>query len=281
VASLAIAVTLGAAIFAWLIDPDPDPQMLAHFGALRLWVADFATVFSWGGLLTGALYFLERERRIGAATRQASLDRIEADGQLAEAQLQMLQAQIEPHFLFNSLATVQSLYQQDAVRGRQLLRDLSEYLRGALPQMRGAASTLRKEFALCQAYLRVLQVRMGDRLKVEIELPPALENMSVPPMMLPTLIENAIKHGIAPLPRGGTMRIEARRVAASLQVSVSDNGAGFRHTSGSGIGLANTRARLASLFGKEASLSVAANSGSGVTATLRFPLEDAAHGHPA
>jgi LytS/YehU family sensor histidine kinase len=147
--------------------------------------------------------------------------------------------------------------------------------------MREAGSTLRKEFALCQAYLRVLQVRMGDRLKVEIDLPSALENMRVPPMMLPTLIENAIKHGIAPLPRGGTMRIEARRVAADLQVSVSDDGAGFRHTSGSGIGLANTRARLASLYGRNAGLSVAANSGAGVTATLRFPLDDGALGRAA
>jgi LytS/YehU family sensor histidine kinase len=222
-------------------------------------------------LLTGALFFLQRERRMQASAQQAQLDRIKFDGQMAEARLQMLEAQIEPHFLFNSLATVKSLYQRDPQKGRLLIRDLSEYLHGALPLMRGADSTLRKEFSLCEAYLRVLQVRMGDRLKVEIDLPRDLEHHGMPPMMLPTLIENAVKHGISPMREGGTVRIVARLNGEELQVSVADNGAGFRQTSGVGIGLANTRARLATMFGDEASLTVVANAGAGVSATLRVP----------
>ncbi len=138
--------------------------------------------------------------------------------------------------------------------------------------MREAASTLRREIALSQAYLRVLQVRMGNRLKVEIDVPHRLQEASVPPMMLPTLVENAVKHGIAPLPRGGTVHIRAEQVGERLRVAVSDNGAGFRHTSGAGVGLANTRARLATLFGSEASFSVVANVNAGVTATLELPL---------
>jgi signal transduction histidine kinase len=272
VGALVLAVLLGAATNAAIAFGDCDAECRATTtSTVRFLMVDFALIVSWGGLLTGALFFLQRERHMQASAHQAELDRIELDRQMAEARLQMLEAQIEPHFLFNSLATVKSLYQRDPEKGRLLIRDLSEYLRGALPLMRGADSTLRKEFALCEAYLRVLQVRMGDRLKVEIDLPRRLEHHDIPPMMLPTLIENAVKHGISPLREGGTVRIVARLNGEELQVSVADNGAGFRHTSGAGIGLANTRARLATMFGDEASLAVVANAGTGVSATLRFP----------
>ena len=272
VGGLVLAVVLGAAIYAGQWFEDCDALCQANLHKYRYTLALFARVVSWGGLLTSALFFLQRERRMQASAHQAHLDRIEFDGQMAEARLQMLEAQIEPHFLFNSLATVKSLYQQDPQRGRLLIQDLSDYLRGALPHMREADSTLRKEFALCEAYLRVLQVRMGDRLKVEIDLPPQLEQTGIPPMMLPTLIENAVKHGISPLPEGGTVRLQARQEGEELQVSVADNGAGFRRTSGVGIGLANTRARLATLFGDRASLTVVANPRGGVSATLHLPL---------
>lgn len=242
-------------------------------GSARCFLNMFFTTLCWGALLTGALFFLTHERRMAAATQRASLDRIDLDREMAEARLQMLQAQIEPHFLFNSLATILGLYRQDAHEGRRLIRDLTGYLRGALPQMREAASTLRRELALAQAYLRVLQVRMGNRLKVEIDVPRPLQDASVPPMMLPTLVENAVKHGIAPVPKGGTVQIHAEQVGGHLRVAVSDNGAGLRHASGAGVGLANTRSRLATLFGSGASLRVVANVDAGVTATLELPLQ--------
>ena len=242
-------------------------------GSARCFLNMFFTTLCWGALLTGALFFLKHERRMAAATQRASLDRIDLDREMAEARLQMLQAQIEPHFLFNSLATILGLYRQDAHEGRRLIRDLTGYLRGALPQMREASSTLRRELALAQAYLRVLQVRMGNRLKVEIDVPRPLQDASVPPMMLPTLVENAVKHGIAPVPKGGTVQIHAEQVGGHLRVAVSDNGAGLRHASGAGVGLANTRSRLATLFGSGASLRVVANVDAGVTATLELPLQ--------
>ena len=242
-------------------------------GSARCFLNVFFTTLSWGALLTAALFFLAHERSTAAATQRTSLDHIDLGRQMAEARLQMLQAQIEPHFLFNSLATILGLYRQDAREGRRLIKDLTNYLRGALPQMREATSTLRRELALSQAYLRVLQVRMGNRLKVEIDVPRPLEEASVPPMMLPTLVENAVKHGIAPVPKGGTVQIRAEQVRGRLRVAVSDNGAGLRHVSGAGVGLANTRARLATLFGSDASLSVVANVNAGVTATLELPLE--------
>ena len=270
--SLAAAVISGAVMYAALAFLISDPEDYGQSGTLRLLISDFATILSWGGLLTCALIFVTRERNIAAAAQQLSLERIDLDRQMAEAQLQMLQAQIEPHFLFNSLATIQGLYRQDALHGRRLIRDLSQYLRGALPHMREADSTLRRELALSEAYLRVLQVRMGDRLQVEIDVPLRLGQASVPPMMLPTLVENAVKHGIGPVPKGGTLRIRAEQVRERLRVAVSDNGAGFRRSSGAGVGLANTRARLASLFGNDASLRVVANANAGVTATIELPL---------
>ena len=273
VISLAAAVVAGACIYAGVEFLDCDPEDYVKEGALRQFLADFATVLSWGGLLTGALIFLTRERKLKTAAQRLSLERIDLDRQMAEARLQMLRAQIEPHFLFNSLATVQGLYRQDAREGRRLIKDLSDYLRGALPHMREPRSTLRRELALSRAYLRVLQVRMGDRLAVEIDVPHQLEPLSVPPMMLATLVENAVKHGVAPVPKGGIVRIRVEQVGERLRVAVSDNGAGFRQTSGAGVGLANTRARLESLFGRDATLHVTANDDAGVTATLDLPLQ--------
>ena len=273
VISLAAAVITGACIYAGIEFLGCDPQDYVKEGALRQFLVDFATVLSWGGLLTGALIFLTRERNLRTAAQRLSLERIDLDRQMAEARLQMLRAQIEPHFLFNSLATVQGLYRQDAREGRRLIKDLADYLRGALPHMRESRSTLRRELALSRAYLRVLQVRMGDRLTVEIDVPHQLEPLSVPPMMLATLVENAVKHGVSPVPKGGIVRIRAEQVGERLRVAVSDNGAGFRRTSGAGVGLANTRARLASLFGRDATLQVTANDDAGVTATLDLPLQ--------
>jgi two-component sensor histidine kinase len=242
-------------------------------GSARCFLNAFFLTLLWGALLTGALFFLERERRMAAATQRASLDRVDLDRQMAEVRLQMLQAQIEPHFLFNSLATILGLYREDAREGSRLIKDLADYLRGALPQMRETISTLRRELALSQAYLRVLQVRMGQRLKVEIDVPRRLQDASVPPMMLPTLVENAVKHGIAPLPKGGTVHIRAEQVGERLRVAVSDDGAGFRNASGAGVGLANLRARLSTLFGSDASLDVVANVDAGITASLELPLQ--------
>jgi len=247
-------------------------ELATGAGSARCFLSVFFETLSWGALLTGVLFFLKHERRMAAATQRASLDRIDLDRQMAEARLQMLQAQIEPHFLFNSLATILGLYRQDAREGRRLITDLTDYLRGALPRMREAGSTLRRELALSQAYLRVLQVRMGNRLKVTIDVPRPLQDANVPPMMLPTLVENAVKHGIAPVTKGGTVRIHAEQIGEQLRVAVSDDGAGFCHASGAGVGLANTRARLATLFGSGASLRVVANDDAGVTATLELPL---------
>ena len=253
---------------SWATEDDPGHSA-------KIILTFFSRALLFGGLLTAVLYFVTRERSVAQALHAETLTRLSLDRQMTEARLQVLQAQIEPHFLFNTLANIKRLYLIDPAHGRTLLRNLSDYLRAALPQMRESGSTLGRELALTRAYLNVLQVRMGARLKVEIAVPVELLDVPLPPMMLPTLVENAIKHGINPLPRGGTVKISAERSGATLKLMVADNGAGFREASGTGVGLANTRARLATLYGTGARLSLGANPGGGVVAAIELPFQAA------
>jgi LytS/YehU family sensor histidine kinase len=152
-----------------------------------------------------------------------------------------------------------------------MLAQLIRYLRAALPRMRNQDVTLADELELVRAYLGVQQIRMGERLRTTIEAPAALLGAPLPPMMLATLVENAIKHGIGPLAEGGAIRVAAEREGEALVLSVADNGRGFAAASGTGVGLANIRARLAALYGAKASLRLEANSPRGVVATVRIP----------
>jgi sensor histidine kinase YesM len=190
----------------------------------------------------------------------------------AEAQLRLLQAQIEPHFLFNTLANVRRLYRKHPVAGAQAIDNLMTYLRAALPQVRRIESTLGEEFELARAYLALFQVRMGPRLRFVMDLPPELRSLRFPPMVLVTLAENAIKHGLAPADRGGTVQLTARRTGMTLEVSVADDGVGFGADSGGhGVGLANIRRQLTARFGDQASLSLVQRDSGGVIATLALP----------
>ncbi|HZP65246.1 MAG TPA: histidine kinase, partial [Rudaea sp.] len=184
----------------------------------------------------------------------------------------MLQAQIEPHFLFNTLANVRRLYQTSPDDGATMLDNLMRYLAVALPQMREADSTLGREAALTAAYLEIQRIRMGRRLAFDIDVAQPLRQARIPPLMLLTLAENAIKHGLAPLPEGGHIAITANTDGRELQVRVADSGRGFTQSSGGGTGLANTRARLAAMHGAAARLTLALNTPRGVVATIAVPL---------
>ena len=161
-----------------------------------------------------------------------------------------------------------------------MLASLINYLRAALPSMRQSGSTLSRELELARSFLTILKMRMRERLSFSIDHDPALENARVPPMVLPTLVENAIKHGLSPLPQGGNIDIRARRAGEDLIVEVHDNGIGFSRSAGSGVGLANTRSRLAALYGSRASLQLASASPRGVMASIRLPLELAPEAAP-
>jgi hypothetical protein len=224
------------------------------------------------GFLLAAVFVYFRTAEEGeAATRRAELDRANFARQMDEARLQVLQAQIEPHFLFNTLATVRRLYQSDAVSGESMLENLMRYLTVALPQMRSADSTLGREIALVEAYLEIQKIRMGRRLTYAMDVPARLRDVHLPPMMLLTLAENAIKHGIGPLLDGGFIHLSARGDSGQLRVELADSGQGFAKSSGGGTGLANIRARLAAIYGPAAQLSLALNHPQGVTAAITLP----------
>jgi hypothetical protein len=224
-----------------------------------------------GAVGYGVLTSLREADRHRRALEQARADEACLSAQMVEANLSALQAQIEPHFLFNTLANVRRLYEIDASRGRDMLRHLVDYLRAALPSMRSAGSTLGRELDLIRSYLTILQLRMGERLRFAIEPGDAGLDAALPPMVLPTLVENAIKHGLSPLPEGGEVLVRVRRDDRHLVVQVADSGAGFAGTCGSGVGLANTRARLAALYGSDAALNLQSNWPRGVIAEVRVP----------
>ncbi|HZA94748.1 MAG TPA: histidine kinase [Burkholderiaceae bacterium] len=213
----------------------------------------------------------DREARCRLADAECRQQALQA--QMCEAQLTALQAQIEPHFLFNTLANVKRLYETAPDQGREMLASLINYLRAALPAMRESGSTLGRELELARSFLTILKMRMRERLDFSIDHDPSLANARVPPMVLPTLVENAIKHGLSPLPEGGRIDIHARREGDDLLVEVRDNGAGFSGSTGAGVGLANTRSRLSALYGARAKMTLTAGAPRGVTASIRLPVE--------
>jgi sensor histidine kinase YesM len=242
-----------------------------------------------GGMLVGIALLLIAGAFIGktvatsvrAAQARADLLRVEAERnlmsrQVVEAQLKMMQAQVEPHFLFNTLANVRFLQDSDPAGAGRMLDHLIDYLHAALPQMRESSTTLAKETELARAYLEILRIRMGGRLEFAIRLPQDLSNVSFPPMMLLSLVENAIKHGLEPMREGGRIDIEAEADHGRLRLAVKDTGAGLGAESGSeagsGVGLANIRQRLKTLFGDSATLTLQENRPHGTIATIEIPL---------
>jgi signal transduction histidine kinase len=233
------------------------------------------------GLLIALLFFVKfREARASAALHRAEAERNLLAKQAVEAELKLMQAQVEPHFLFNTLASVQFLTETDPPKANRLLGHLIAYLRAALPQFRAQSSTLGREFELVRAYLAILQMRMGQRLTFSIDLPNALANHPFPPNMLISLVENAIKHGVEPSVDGGTITITAHREGDRVVLGVGDSGRGLAasvrangDTSGQGVGLANVRDRLAALFGPRGQFTIEDMQPRGTRAIIAVPYE--------
>ncbi len=274
VAVLAVAVAVGTlaglALRAFVIrcfDTDVqgwDAWLAALPGA---WV-EYAFI---GACYAAIAEFIRRRQASVAAMHRAELDRLALEREMDSARMQVMQAQIEPHFLFNTLANVRRLYQTDARAARTMLDNLMRYFEIALPRMRHASTDLAHEAELVDAYLRIHQIRMGSRLSFALDIPAELRATAVPPMMLLTLVENAIKHGVNPRLDGGAISVRAYRDAQTVRLEVADSGGGFEQGSGGGMGLANIRARLAAEFGAAASLALRHNQPRGVVATLTLP----------
>jgi signal transduction histidine kinase len=213
------------------------------------------------------------ETRARAASATAAEEGLKR--QLVEAQLKMMQAQVEPHFLFNTLASVDYLIETDPARASKMQKNLIQYLRAALPQMREGSTTLGKELSLVRSYLEILKVRMEDRLQFAITVPQGLMSAQFPPMVLQSLVENAIKHALEPKPEGGSITVTADIANGNLRVTVADTGLGFGvgGKAGTGVGLANVRERLAALYGGRARFTIEANAPAGTIATVEVPYE--------
>lgn len=192
--------------------------------------------------------------------------------QTSESQLRLLRAQIEPHFLFNTLGAVQQLAEQGAPLAAQLTANLIVFLRASMSEMRSEAISLAEEFRLIQAYLEVMKVRMGARLEFDLRLPDVLQSIQIPSMILLTLVENAIKHGIEPALRGGRIEIRAEQCDAEVLIIVQDSGVGLSDTPQPGIGLQNVRDRLHLHYGAQATLSIAEAEQGGVIAEVRLTV---------
>jgi signal transduction histidine kinase len=216
-------------------------------------------------------------REIEAARQQEQI--AEAARLLAEAKLRTLQAQIEPHFLYNTLANVVSLIGSDPARARHMLERLIDFLRASLSASRAEHATLGAEIDLARAYLDLLTVRMGARLRYRIDVDDACRAAPVAPMLIQPLVENAVMHGIEPKVNGGTIVVRARRTDTGLCVEVADDGVGLLAAAprpGGGVGLSNLRERLRSLHGgaqtNTAQLQLLENQDGGVTSRLILPV---------
>ena len=214
-------------------------------------------------------------RRVAEYRRneQAAAQQTVTEKELTVAKLSLLHAQVEPHFLYNTLASAQYLTRSDPARADEMLGNLITYLRHSLPRTEDSLSTLGEELERARAYLEILKIRMGARLALQIEVPEVLKAIALPSMMLQTLVENAIKHGLEPKSGGGTVWIIARQVDDALAVTVADDGQGFNvQSSGTGIGLKNVRERLRLAYGNAASFNIVANFPTGVAATINVPV---------
>ncbi|MDQ1831484.1 sensor histidine kinase [Massilia scottii] len=274
--SLAQATVLWWSFFDWLALVEWRQLFITWFLAMAFGLAlTLPEPAVWYVILSYAVKVLAGGKRKAEliareATEEANVAVLER--RLLEAQMATLQAQVEPHFLFNTLALIGQLIETDPPQAARIHMHLIEYLRSTLPQMRAAGGgTLGRQVQLSRAYLAIMQARMKERLTVSFDVPAQLEHMPFPPMMLQILIENAIKHGLEPKIEGGRIDVGARLVGDAMHVDVRDNGVGFNMHAGDGVGLANIRERLLLLFGSRAELVIEMPVEGGALASLRVP----------
>ncbi len=225
----------------------------------------------------GVLYFFITRSILKHDKEQIEQERIKTvalQKEALEINLRMLQAQIEPHFLFNTLSNVVSLIDTDPARGKAMLLDLTRYLRTSLSRTLPEKTTLAQEAEMIGAYLNIQKIRMGERLNFTMDVPDDLRGKPFPPMLLQPLVENAVKHGLEPKIEGGGISIRATCDAHRLKVEVADTGLGISSLNANGIGMANVRDRLRLLFGDQGKFIVEENSPSGVRAVIEVPAHD-------
>ncbi len=239
-------------------------------GLVRGFIVITMLVLAIAPLLALGVLYRERDAQARHQQLEFALEKSQLERQALDARLKLLHAQIEPHFLFNTLANVQALVESGSSQAAPVLRSLIAYLRAAMPRLDDAQATLGHEAALARAYLELMHMRMPDRLRYTIEIAPEVAPLRFPAMALLTLVENAVHHGIDPAEQGGAIEVRGWLQDGRVHVSVSDTGAGLRETAVPGTGLANLRARLQAFYGPSAQLELSEVRPHGVRATIRF-----------
>ncbi|MYM88625.1 sensor histidine kinase [Rugamonas sp. FT82W] len=268
-----VCVLLGLGLGTALLSGKSVLQLMANRNALMQTLIVAAAV-----ALLMYLVSSSAERKVAQAMEKARQQELIASSArlLAEARLRALQAQIEPHFLYNTLANVVSLIGPQPAKAQHMLERFIDYLRASLAASRSEEATLGSEARLIAAYLDVLAVRMGERLRYRIEVPDRLRQFAIAPMLLQPVVENAISHGLEPKVEGGEIVVGAVEMGEHLCVQISDTGVGLGGTMsakpGGGVGLSNLRERLRSLYGGAARVELLENQPCGMTVRLMLPL---------
>ncbi len=273
-----LAPRAGLARFAWLF------ALTAVMGWWCLWVEGVHWGWDWQslghaldglstpGLVVGVCAYHSDTREAADELLRSQIQRTSLDAELMQARLQLLRAQVEPHFLFNTLSVVHALSRRDRAATTDLLDHLIRYFAAALPRLRGNEVALWEELELVEAYLAIYRARMGTRLTYEIDMVEGLRHLKVPSMVLLTLVENALKHGVSPTVEGGRIRVSASCEHDRLSLSVADSGRGLDVRLGRGIGLANIRQRLVMMYGRDAMLTLRPADPRGVIASICVPV---------
>lgn len=230
----------------------------------------FGTIISYYFYSRGAL--LESQ----TALQAENLKRLDQEQRLTETQLKLLQAQIEPHFLFNTLSNVVGLIETDPQRAKHMLEHFTGYLRSSLQRTRTPQTTLDEELALVTAYLEIQTLRMGTRLHYRIDAAAELRRLALPPLLIQPLVENAVQHGLEPKIEGGEVLISAQVSDSKLLIQVIDTGLGLRAERGAGVGLNNIRARLRALYQERGQMTIQPHAPTGVEVSLTLPIVSAA-----
>lgn len=274
---LAVALVAPLATFVvYLFTVDGDvAQLFSHEGRVTGFAAISMTALVVGIVVAFGALYRARDAQARAAELQFALEKTTLERQTLDARLTRLHAQIEPHFLFNTLANVQALVESGSERAAPVLRHLIAYLRAAMPRLADADATLGAELDLVRAYLELMHLRMPDRMSFDVALAPDLHGLRFPTMALLTLVENAVHHGIDPSEEGGRIEVGARRDGdGTIRLWVADSGVGMSETAAPGTGLANLRERLRAFYGIAARLELHEVAPHGLRAEIVLPGGD-------
>ena len=278
-ASVVFIIMIGIAS-GTLIGLQIAPFVLLRIFSIVLWQQEksllqtMILVITFGSVATYFFYAKARLRVSMGELQQERIKRLSSEKEALEANLRLLQAQIEPHFLFNTLSNVLSLIDTDPTNGKSMLLDLIHYLRTSLSRTFPDPITLDQEIDMIKAYLNIQKIRMGERLHFKIELSDAVRKHPFPPMLLQPLVENALKHGLEPKMEGGAIMIKAMEEDDLIRIEVMDTGSGFSSYHKTGVGIGNVRERIKLLYGEKGRLILEENKPNGVRAIIEVPKHD-------